>query len=151
VNLAIPIRAEYWNGTTGFVTNSDDSCTTLSQSNITMSGYAKNLNACETRVYSTNASNAAAETITFASGIGKMFLRAPGSTNEGSVVLTANVGGGAPGSYCLTVGASQSAASAASMSYLLGGNGYNQDPSARAAFGVYGSQPRPFIFQREAY
>jgi len=41
-----------------------------------------------------------------------------------------------------------------SLSYLQGawpGPAWNQNPGVRAAFGLYGSQPRNFIFFRENY
>jgi len=44
--------------------------------------------------------------------------------------------------------------SAEGKTYLQGawsGSNYTDNPSARATFGVFGSQPRNFIFQRENY
>ena len=151
--LSIPIRTEYWNGT-GFVTNTSDSCTTLSQANIPLSAYQAPLAACNTRV-SNGTAAAPPQTITFTSGVGKMQLDAPGVTKSGSVVLTANLGNSALGSYCQTVGGGTTADSGAVMSYLQGAwNGsatYNQNPASRAGFGVYGTQPAPVIFYRENY
>jgi hypothetical protein len=44
--------------------------------------------------------------------------------------------------------------SSAGRAYLQGnwtGAAWDQNPSARAAFGLYGSQPKNFIFFRENY
>ena len=80
-------------------------------------------------------------------------MAAPGLTNPGSVLLTANLDSAA-GTYCPSVGVAAAAATNANKAYLLGrwdsGAGYDDKPSARAAFGVYG-QPRNFIFFRENY
>ena len=151
--LTIPIRTEYWNGT-GFVTNAADSCTTLSQANIPLGPYTTPLAACATRV-SNGTAAAPPQTITFTNGIGRMQLDAPGVLNSGSVVLTANLGNAAIGNYCKTVGGGTTADTGAILSYLQGAwNGiatYNQNPAARAGFGVYGTQPAPLIFYRENY
>ena len=70
---------------------------------------------------------------------------------------------GASGSYCTGVGGSFSAAVSANRSYLLGrwddaanpdGNAntsYDDNPSVRAAFGVFGARPNNVIFHRENY
>jgi hypothetical protein len=119
-----------------------------------MGGYARSLNACETRV--TNAGALVPpQVITYNAGVGELYLAAPGASNGGSVVLTANLGVTGSGNYCPTVGGTETAVSGANRAYLQGNwNGsatYNQDPQARAAFGIYGSQPRQLIFQRENY
>jgi MSHA biogenesis protein MshQ len=148
LEMAVPARTEYWNGT-GFALNIDDSCTTLDRANIALGAYAKLLNACETMV-----NRGAGATITFASGIGALRLSTPGTGNEGSVLVTPQLGATASGNYCASVGGAESAATAAGKSYLQGawtGAGWDQNPSAREAFGVYGSQPRNFIFFRENY
>ena len=144
--LPVTIRTEYWTAT-AFATNSDDSCTTLARANIALGTYANSLNACETRVN--------ADPVTFAAGVGALVLSAPGSGNEGSVNLTPQLGATASGNYCSAVGAGPGLpATAATKSYLQGawtGATYNENPTARAAFGVFGAQPRNFIFFRENY
>jgi hypothetical protein len=75
--------------------------------------------------------------------------------HTGSVTLTPQLGGTA-GLFCNAVGVGGAiATSSAGLSYLQGkwnnSANYDQDPSARAAFGVYGSQPKKFIFFRENY
>ena len=148
VNLPMPLELQYWNGT-NFVLNTDDSCTSLLRSNFALTFNTPppvpTLIACETAVQQAN--------IAFASGRATLTMAAPGLTNPGSVLLTANLDSAA-GTYCPSVGVATAAATNANKAYLLGrwdsGAGYDDKPSARAAFGVYG-QPRNFIFFRENY
>jgi hypothetical protein len=151
--LPVPIRTEYWNGT-GFVTNTADSCTRLTQANVPLGPYTAPLAACATRV-SNGTGAAPPQTISFTNGIGRMQLDAPGIASYGSVVLTVNLGSSALGAYCQTVGGGTTADTGAARSYLQGAwNGsatYDKNPAARAAFGVYGTQPAPLIFYRENY
>jgi len=148
--LPVPIEVQYWNGSS-FPVNADDNCTTLPRSAIAQT-FTAPLVACDTAV------NGA--TVSFAGGVGAMVLSAPGAGKTGSVLLTPNLGTAA-GSYCDP--ASFVAAGSAPLSYLLGrwddaanpdadGNtAYDDKPGARAAFGLYGSQPKNFIFFRENY
>ena len=142
--LPVPIELQYWNGA-GFARNTDDSCTTLARSEFALAFTpVSNLTACETAL------NAA--TVPFAAGLGTLVLTTPGTGNNGSVLLTANLDSAA-GSYCDP--ASYVAATNANKAYLLGrwdsGSAYDDKPGARAAFGLYGSQPKNFIFFRENY
>ncbi|MGA7984413.1 MAG: DUF6701 domain-containing protein, partial [Burkholderiales bacterium] len=69
----------------------------------------------------------------------------------------------AAGNYCASAAGGETAAAAAGLDYLLGrwndmldpdGNAsttYDDNPSARAAFGLYGSQPDRLIYRRENY
>jgi len=90
--LAVPVRLEYWkpvgssaNGS--FFPNSDDSCSTLttapagppSWGNFTLGSYTNNLLAGETVPSSWSG---------FASGAGTLTLSAPGTGNDGALVLT---------------------------------------------------------------
>jgi MSHA biogenesis protein MshQ len=150
LNLALPVAAqtEYWTGT-GFTLNPADNCTTLARPNIALGSYANNLAACETFAGTSPA--------TFASGAGLIVLTAPGAGNNGSVLLTPQLGTTPSGSYCTATGGSglQASATSAARNYLQGAWGgvttYDQNPTARAAFGIYGAQPRNFIFTRENY
>jgi hypothetical protein len=148
----ISIQTQYWNGA-GFAANALDNCTTLARSDIALDfNPPSNLTACKTAV------NAAS--VPFAAGVGSLTLTAPGSGNNGSVLLTVNLGS-AGGSYCNP--GTYVAATNSGRSYLLGrwndasdpdGNPntmYDDKPSARAAFGLYGSQPNNFIYFRENY
>ncbi|HEY6966428.1 MAG TPA: DUF6701 domain-containing protein, partial [Burkholderiales bacterium] len=148
IPLPVPVQTEYWNGT-GFVLNGDDHCTTLAQSNVAQGNYQKSLNACETV--------ASTATVSFVGGAGRLTLTKPGAGNNGSVDLSPQLGASivVGSKYCATAGGAEAAATAASKSFLQGAWGgattYDQNPSARASFGVYGAQPRNFIFRRENY
>jgi hypothetical protein len=148
VELTMPIQTEYWTGS-AFALNTLDSCTTLSYANITLGGYAKNLNACET-IVSTNP-------VTFSGGLGTLKLSAPGAANDGSLNLTPQLGSTFTGKYCTAVSATnvnEANPTAANKSYLQGawpGPNYDQNPTARGAFGTFSAQPRNFIFFRENY
>ena len=150
--LPVPIRTEYWTGS-AFATNTLDSCTTLARSDIALDfNPPSNLTACETAV--------SAASVPFTAGVGTLSLTAPGAGNNGSVLLTANLGTAA-GSYC-NPGAFVAATNAGRL-YLLGrwddaanpdanaNTMYDDKPAARAAFGLYGSQPSNFIYFRENF
>jgi hypothetical protein len=147
--LPVPIQVQHWNGS-GFVTNSDDDCTTIARGEIAMDfNPPSNLTACETA--------ASTASIAFTDGVGSLTLTAPGAGNNGSVLLTVNLGS-AGGNAC---DPGSVPAGSAGRSYLLGrwnstdeggdGTFYDDKPSARAAFGLYGSQPSNFIYFRENY
>jgi MSHA biogenesis protein MshQ len=145
VGQQVPLETQYWNGT-GFVRNADDSCTTLNREHIALSGYTLSLNACETA--------ALPASIAFSGGQANLPIAAAGTGNTGSVLLTPILGSavGAP-MYCPAKGGMEAAVSSAGRSYLQGrwtGASWDENPSARAAFGVYG-QARNFIFYRENY
>jgi len=150
--LSIPVQAQHWNGT-GFVTNTLDSCTSIPRSAFALDFTpASNLTACETAM--------SAASLTLAAGAATLSLTAPGAGNDGSVLVTANLGS-AGGSYCNP--GSYVAATNAGLSHLLGrwddaadpdadpSTDYDDKPAARAAFGLYGSQPNNVIYMRENY
>lgn len=156
-SIALPVgmQTQYWNGA-AFLTNNQDQCTTLGRTNITLSDYRVNLSACETAVVQ--------GTVTFTNGTGQLYLAAPGiaaltggpagTPAVGSVLVTPNLATVAAGNYCPAVGGAETPAVAASKSYLQGawtGASYTENPSARATFGLYGAQPKNFIFFRENY
>jgi hypothetical protein len=92
--------------------------------------------------------------------VGTLSLTAPGGGNNGTVLLTVNLGS-AGGSYCNP--GSYVAATNSGRAYLLGrwddsanpdanaNTSYDDKPSSRAAFGLYGSQPPNFIYFRENF
>lgn len=135
INLPVPLEARYWNGAL-YVTNTLDSCTTLSLSSIALSNYTGNLAACETQI-----SPATVQTLTNGKLPGSgLVLSKPGQGNSGSVQLTLNVGSTATGSTCMSASAS---GATAAQRYWFGSN-----PSARASFGIFRS---PLIYLRENY
>ena len=87
----------------------------------------------------------------FNAGRGNLRLSAPGAGNTGSVDLTVQLGATASGSTC--VGGAVTAAAAASQTWLQGrwsGGTYNQNPAARASFGLYRGS-KSLIYLREMY
>lgn len=130
LSLPIPMRTEYWTGT-AFQTNSADSCTSISAANVGLGSYFGGINA--TNMNGGNVSIGGA----FASGVGSLTLTAPAPvpSSAGAVTVTVDL-------------------SAEAKSYLKGNWGvstFTADPSSRAAFGLYGSQPGNFIYFRENY
>lgn len=159
--LPVPIEVRYWDGT-GFATNAADSCTTFDRENFSLGAYTGNLAACETALD--------ASSVAVSAGIGSMRLSAPctGSPctgNAGSVLLTLNLASTASGSRCDAVGAPGPAATSAHKAYLLGrwldaasgevpddgSTRQDDNPSARAAFGLYPGRSRRQIYMRENY
>lgn len=150
--LPIPIQTQYWNGS-AFVVNADDNCTTLARANIALA-FTGTISACNTFVQQAN--------LAFASGTATLTLSAPGTGNTGTVLLTPQLGTAA-GTYCPASPGGTAAATASPAVYLLGrwddaanpdadaNTSYDDKPSGQAGFGLYGSQPRNFIFLRENY
>lgn len=132
IDLVVPLQAQYWTGS-GFETNTADGCTSLSTTSLTFSAYTGGITAA-------NMSNPANISLggAFVSGVGSLKLIKPTTpvpTIPGSVTLTIDL-------------------AAESKTYLQGNWGvptYTANPSARAGFGLYGAQPRNFIFFRENY
>jgi hypothetical protein len=142
LRLPIPMETQYWNGTT-FVTNSADSCTSIAAANITMDYMptTPTLAACETAISGGG---------TLIAGKGTLYLSRPGTGNSGSVNLRVNLST-ATGNTCLASPGAESAATTANRPYLRSKAGatYNDDPHARATFGIYKSGP--VIYMREMY
>lgn len=136
VPLTVQMETQYYSGApaNAFVTNSADSCTSIASANVAMGSYTSNLTDtpnCETAVSGGG---------TFSSGRKTLLLAAPGSGNNGSVTLTANVDSSASGNTCASVGLPPAAATTANRPYLRGNwttTTFTQNPSGRATFGVY--------------
>ena len=130
LNLPIPMQAEYWSGNY-FSVNALDSCTSISSTaNISLTNYQGGVNAG-------NLPGPGSITLggAFAAGVGSLKLTkpTPKPTINGSADLTINL-------------------SAENKTYLQGAwtqRNFNQNPSARAVFGVY--KGGPVIYQREMY
>jgi hypothetical protein len=76
---------------------------------------------------------------TFTGGRRTLILAAPGSANDGAVILTANLGTAASGTTCVAVGGATVPAAGASRLWLQGswtGAAYDDNPTARATFGT---------------
>lgn len=132
LNLPVPILAQYWNGT-AFVTNTLDNCTALAANNIALT--------------TPPAGVGVSAGITLSAGAGSLILTKPATPAKVSVDLCADLG-------VDPVGGTVCAATSAAMSYLQGiwfpGANYNNDPAARATFGVY-KGGNEFIYLRENY
>jgi MSHA biogenesis protein MshQ len=145
VPLRVRAETQYWaNSALGFVTNTADSCTSIANNNVQMSGFTANLAACETAITAP---------VTLSSGRGILLLLPPGNANNGSVLLTANLGGASSGTTCTSVGGGTVSAAGANLTYLQGnwdGAAFDDDPEARAAFGVFRGAEE-VIFIRENF
>ncbi len=149
-DLPVTLEAQYWDGaspTPGFTRNNADSCTPFVRSDFALAFTAgANLVACETAMQEAN--------LTLASGRATITMLKPGAGNEGTVQLTANLGS-LGGNYCPSVGAAELPATNAGKAYLLGrwdeGAAYDDKPRASAGFGLFGAQPKNFIFFRENF
>jgi MSHA biogenesis protein MshQ len=149
VSLPVQIEAQYWSGapTNAFITNTQDSCTSIASANDAMGNYTGNLSGsptCETAISGGG---------TLSAGRRTLRLAAPGSGNNGSVDLTVNLGASASGNTCTTVGGAPGSATTANLLHLQGnwtGGAYNVNPSARATFGIF-KGVEEVIFVRENF
>ncbi len=138
LNLRIPMTAQYWNGS-AFVTNLNDNCTSIAAANIKLQNYQPAgfpVNMPQANVVTGGA---------FVNGVGSLRLNKPDPAVKGSVDV------------CVDIGADNSttcvATTPATRSYLQGawtGTDYDDDPAARATFGVYKGRDE-FIYLRESY
>ncbi len=145
----IALNAQYWNGA-AFVTNTLDNCTSFTAQNFVLSGFEGSVTAANMKTPTLVSNNNVNSSGLLVSGVGRVTvlkpnpaIAAPGSARV-CLDLDAGVGGDAT---CQAV-------TPANKSYLQGrwtNSNYDKDPSARAAFGVYGAQRNNFIFFRENY
>ncbi len=156
--LPVPVMVQTWQGS-AFATNTLDNCTRIPRSAIVLDGYTGALapggGNCKTFVQQSP--------VAFSAGVGTLTLAAPTGGVTGSVRLTPNLYAAASGNYCASAASGETPASGSNLVYLLGrwndmldpdGNAstmYDDNPSARAAFGLFGSQPDRLIYQREYY
>lgn len=143
LDLAVPLTAQYWNGV-AFVTNAQDNCTRLTNTQFAFGSYRAPLAAC-----ATSGSPTGANGIVFTSGRGALHLSKPNM--RGSVDLIANLGATASGATCSA--GSAATATAASRAWLQGNwsaSTWDRNPAGRAVFGVPGASP-DVIYQRETY
>ncbi|MBK9160040.1 MAG: LamG domain-containing protein [Nitrosomonadales bacterium] len=130
LKLSIPVKAQYWNGTT-YLNSATDSASSFvaatppAASEIGFANFLKNL--------ATIAVTGTPKTVTLTNGAGNFQLAAPGAGNDGSVDMTLPA---VTGIACDVVPTPAGC-------YLLGN-------TARATFGVYKGD-KAFIYLREAY
>lgn len=151
--LLVPVRAEYWNGST-WQLNTDDRCTTLAASNLAVGNVAP---ASGSSLSVTSASLALSPGATMVGGLTNFRIN-PTGKGAGSVDLVLNLGTGVdsntdwcgswnPGSPVASTGTAPSP----DLSFLLGnwcGTAADRAPAARIRFG---SPKAPFIYLRERY
>lgn len=143
IDLPVPVTAQYWNGV-AFVTNAQDSCTRLTNTQFAFGNYRAPLAACNTSGAPTGANG-----VVFSAGRATLRLSKPNV--RGAVDLALQLGATASGSTC-SAGASTTA-TAASRAWLQGNWGattWDRNPSARAVFGLHATTP-DVIYQREIY
>ncbi|MCX7092361.1 MAG: hypothetical protein NTY50_02755 [Methylobacter sp.] len=156
LDLAIPVSAQYWNGSS-FVTNGLDNCTTLESVNIGYGNYQGTLSDTNIGGLSFRTADPITGSCTASSALsGSMsagrsciLFSKPLSAATGSVDLSINLG--SAGGSCLSP--ILSAGSSADMDYLSGNwcdQSYDRDPIARATFGLYKGNSH-FIYIRELY
>jgi MSHA biogenesis protein MshQ len=142
--LPLVMEAQYAVLANSFVTNTADHCTSIANANVAMGTFSGNLAACETAVSGGG---------TLSAGRRTLVLPAPGSGNDGAVILTVNLGAAAAGTTCTVVGGATVAAAGANRPYLQGnwtGAAYDDDPAARATFGTFKGAGE-VIFMRENF
>lgn len=141
--LRLPLEAKYWNSTV-FITNVNDSCTTLTTANVGLGNYVRTASGTTT---------VSAVTSPLASGRGTITLAAP-AADVRSVDVAVNLGPVPPGTGTADACASFApTATAANKSYLRGNwcnppGTYSKDPAARARFGILRSSDEA-IYTRE--
>jgi len=142
--LPVVMEAQYALLANSFVTNTADHCTSIANANVAMGTFSGNLVACETAVTGAG---------TLSAGRRTLVLPAPGSANDGAVILSVNLGAAAAGTTCTVVGGGTVAAGGANRPYLQGswaGVAYDDDPTARATFGTFKGAGE-VIFMRENF
>ena len=148
-DLPVTLLAEYWNGT-AFTTNTLDSCLTLVAGNFALSGYVGGVSAANMKPGAPAAGNVSVGGA-LVNGVGTLRLTkpSPAAATPGGVVVCTDLDGGAP------TDATCVATTPANLPWLKGNWGisttYIDDPKSRATFGLFGAQPRQFIFLREYY
>lgn len=148
-DLPVTLLAEYWNGT-AFTTNTPDSCLTLVADNFALSGYVGGISAANMKPGAPAAGNVSVGGA-LANGVGTLRLTkpSPAAATPGGVVVCADLDGATP------TDASCVATTPANLPWLKDNWGnattYIDDPRSRATFGLFGAQPRQFIFLREYY
>lgn len=140
-SLSMPVQAQYWTGNS-WLTNTDDSCTQIASAAIGKSNYLDSKGAA------TTAWPVTAGAVSLTNGAGAIALTKPSATSTGSVNICVDLGSDpSTGTAC--------AATSASMSYLQGkwppGMSYDNDPAARASFGIYSPETKKTIHVREIY
>jgi hypothetical protein len=143
VPLQVLAEVQYWSGSS-FITHTADSCTSVAAANIAMGSYAGSLTdspKCLTAVSGGGMLSAGRRTF---------LLAAPGTGVSGSVTLATNLAAVPNGNTCAAIGGAPSAAITPNQPFLQTGPAFNQNPTARATFGVRGGS-NEVVYIRENY
>jgi len=149
--LSMSVEAQHWlepaPGKGYFVTNTADGCTALAGANVEMSNFHDSLGPVGTCNTSVN------DPISFSGGKSLLVLDAPAGGVSGSVDLTVHLEQTVAGAPQTCIAGSPAAVTGANRPWLRGnwtGGAYDQNPTARAAFGVYiGGEE--MIYMQEVY
>jgi MSHA biogenesis protein MshQ len=154
LDLPVPLTTEYWTGF-AFATNTLDSCTALTAQNFVLSNHQGGLTTTN-MVSPTGGASPSPGNVsisgTFTMGVANLKLLKPSSaTAPGSVDVCADLDIAAA-----TGDTSCEAPVPADKPWLrlvrsTPPGTHTQDPVGRAAFGLYGGQPKNFIYFRENY
>lgn len=129
--LSMQVRAEYYSGNT-WISNSDDSCTTLQSANFH-----------KVSVPATLAPLVSLSNVALSNGVGVLTLGSPGVGNTGYVDIAANLGTSGNDQSCLsTHGGTPGNRIWLRSQYGNCAATYDRDPSARANFGIYSNGGR---------
>lgn len=137
--LSVPFETQYWNGSS-FIRNVDDSCTSLTASNIALNYHSGSLNSTNMGIISISS---------ISGGLGAININKPNPSASGSVDLLINLGSSGSPANCPNIPSTGS--TSASKSFLSGkwcGSAYDRDPISQATFGIYKT---PIIYIRENY
>ncbi len=129
VDLPLPMRAEHYDASSGWITNPDDGCTSVALGNLTPSNPIPVVGSSPAKTTNASITNA-----TFVMGDAGLQLSAPMTGGTGYVDLTADL----------------DLAAKAWMKYDWSGTGSAANPTGRATFGLYRGSPKS-IYLRERY
>jgi MSHA biogenesis protein MshQ len=144
LDLPIPLEAQYWNGV-AFITNTDDSCTPLTNANAVLGNYIGGLSA------SNMGTSHLAGLGTLAGGKGGLKLSMPSPSAAGSLDLAIKLGSGASADQSCP--GSMGSVTGAGLEYLQSqwcGTNFGRDPRVRIRFGAY-KNANQMIYMREMY
>ncbi|MDT8998752.1 LamG domain-containing protein [Paucibacter sp. APW11] len=143
--LALPVQAQHFDGS-NFVTNTLDSCTSISASQLSFGNFRKTLDSADAAMQGSS--------LTLSSGVGALVLAKPASGHAGSYDVAISLGANAADNSCLKPWTpAKAASSGAGRDYLQTnwcGNSLDRDPAARASFGLYRGSDA-VVYQRENY
>lgn len=144
-SLKMPVQVQYWGGKS-WVLNGDDNCTTVPSSAMRGSNYLNGTGSATANWPVT----IAPAVVKITAGHGTVELGKPAAIRSGSVDICFDLDADradGPGTKCEAV--------PAGLPYLQGrwlpGTFYDNDPSARATFGIYSPETRRMVYVRELF